>query len=97
MALHTVNNIGPGLQNCLRLIAAGDAVLLIEDGVYAAMSNADSEPLWKQLPDDVNCYVMNDDLTARGISENINDRFSCIEWTGFVKLAADSSKIVSWG
>ncbi len=51
--LHTVNK-SPyeknSLDSCLNLAKEGSAVLLIEDGVYAALKGAAKEPRMKEAP-----------------------------------------------
>ena len=39
--LHTVNKVGQPLECCLKALLADDAILLIEDGVYALLEASD--------------------------------------------------------
>lgn len=91
--LHTVNKSPfekSSLKTCLRIAAAGSSVLLIEDGVYAAV---DSTALNGELGDASNrlqFYVLGPDLKARGLSEE--DVMECIEvidYEGFVDLVVE--------
>ena len=45
MILHTVNKSpqNPALKTCLRVAAKDSAILLIEDGVYAALEGTELE------------------------------------------------------
>ncbi len=97
MALHTLNR-APADQSCvtrcLNALADNDALLLIEDGVYAALPG--HQALFAALPDSVSLYVLQPDLQARGISEKVRDVFTPIDDAGFVQLACDQDKVVSW-
>jgi len=96
--LHTVNkplSRSPVLETCLRLLKSGDALLLLEDAVYAARVNAAENSLWQNLPDGVSLYVLAPDLTARGIS-NLREEFITVDDAGFVQLCCDCDKTASW-
>lgn len=96
MILHTVNK-PDCLARCLALIAPGDAVLLIEDGVYLAMVTAGNEARWSTMPDSTTCYALADDLAARGISDRMLPCFESATWQQFVALATRYDKVISWG
>ena len=61
MLLHTVNK-SPfernSLESCLRVAEDGAGVLLIEDGVYAAMDNTIVADLIKKRMGNVKFYVL---------------------------------------
>lgn len=71
-------------QRCLSVLSADDAVLLIEDAVYAV--NRDDVP--------ANCYGLIPDLEARGVpgTERVRD----VDYAGFVDLVCRYDKSVSW-
>ncbi len=98
--LHTVNK-SPfeknSLATCLRLSQAGSHVLLIEDGVYAAVAGAKvADSLVRALQDRL-ISVLGPDLKARGIREDeLIDGIDVVDYDGFVRLAAESSKVQSW-
>lgn len=96
MTLHTINK-PLAFQHCVALVAAGDAILLIEDGVYAAMDYDANRFLLESLPADVSLHALADDLAARGISDTMLPRFESVTWEQFVALAATHDKVVSWG
>jgi len=96
--LHTVNK-SPYKSNSLELCVAyaqpGDVVLLIEDGVYAAMKGGASEALVSGSGAKV--YALGPDLKARGIaSDKLVDGIEVVGFDGFVSLAADNDKVQSW-
>lgn len=97
--LHLVNKAA-AFEDCLALMAPGDALLLIEDGVYAARrpaapadgaAGADEPPA---LPDA--CYALDSDLEARGLLGRIDSRFQAISYDGFVGLVEKHQPIVTW-
>ena len=96
--LHTVNKSpysSNSLQTCLGYTQDGDTVLLIEDGVYAAMKGGASEA--QVAGAGVKFYALGPDLKARGIaSEKLIDGIEVVGYDGFVNLAAESDKVQSW-
>ncbi|MDG1850571.1 MAG: sulfurtransferase complex subunit TusB [Gammaproteobacteria bacterium] len=96
MILHTINKSNDALHRCLSLLSDEDAVLLIEDGVYAALSCRENQKLWDTLPQ-VKKYAMTDDLAVRGVSDRMLPFFERVDWSGFVSLSLEYDKVVSWG
>ncbi len=97
MILHTINKNNEALHRCLSLIGNKDAVLLIEDGVYAALTSKKNQAVWDALSPGVKTYVMADDLAVRGISDKMLPFFGCVDWSGFVSLSLEYEKVISWG
>ncbi|MGM0634396.1 MAG: sulfurtransferase complex subunit TusB [Pseudomonadota bacterium] len=97
-ALHIVNkpqSRGQALRSCLRLLQPGDALLLIEDGVYACTDTGENRLLWQNLPVEVGCHVLRPDLDARGIALPL-PAFSLVDDDGFVALVCEHDKTLSW-
>ena len=97
--LHTVNK-SPYEKNsfdsCVGYATEGSAVLLIEDGVYAAMSGGATEAKVKSAQG-VKFYALGPDMKARGLSEDrVIEGVEIVDYAGFVDLAAEHSKVVSW-
>ena len=96
--LHTVNK-SPfqknDLSSCLAHVNDGDAVLLIEDGVYGAVAGTE---VAKQVSDtDASVYVLGGDLAARGIADDkIAEGIKVVGYDGFVNLALEHSAVNSW-
>ncbi|WP_043316095.1 sulfurtransferase complex subunit TusB [Microbulbifer sp. HZ11] len=91
MTLHIVNqspHAGSALRDCLNAFAEGDALLLIEDGVYAAQEKA---PL--ELPEN-DVFVLSADAEARGIA--IAPDLTAIDDLRWVTLCVEHTPIVSW-
>ncbi|WP_261841007.1 sulfurtransferase complex subunit TusB [Aliamphritea ceti] len=97
MSLHTLNK-APGnstaLQDCLNSLQAGDALLLIEDGVYAAL-NAYDELFQHAKSLGVDCYVLEADTDARGLKA-LNSLFTTASYNTFVELSCQHQPVVSW-
>jgi tRNA 2-thiouridine synthesizing protein B len=100
MTLHTYNkSLSAGearLQNCLRMLTAGDSLLLLEDGVYLTAQLHEGAPLRSQLPPGVALYALAPDIAARGISGKIPADFSGIDYAGFVQLCLAHARVVNW-
>ena len=98
--LHTVNK-SPfernALYSCLRLAKKGSAILLIEDGVYAALADTAMSEKISARKDDFKFYVLGPDIEVRGLSERpLIDGINVVDYDGFVDLAADHSAVQSW-
>jgi tRNA 2-thiouridine synthesizing protein B len=98
--LHTVNK-SPfernSLESCLRLANRDDPVLLLEDGVYAALKDTSVEGQIKAALDDQSIYVLGPDLSARGFSEDrLIAGIRVVDYAGFVDLAAENDKVQAW-
>ncbi|MBL95440.1 MAG: Protein TusB [Alphaproteobacteria bacterium MarineAlpha3_Bin5] len=85
------------LESCLRLANSGSSILLIEDGVYAALGNTAKSTLIKNDQKNLGFYVLINDLDARGLSEApMIDSISRVDYDGFVDLVVDHDSIHSW-
>lgn len=98
--LHIVNK-SPfdrnALDSCLRLAADGSSVLLIEDGVYAALAKAAQADKIAGRMDDLSFYVLGPDLLARGLTDmTLIDGIEVVDYEGFVDLVADKDATQSW-
>lgn len=83
MILHTFNKPS-ALEKGQFLVCEGDCVLLLEDGVYLALS--------LETP----CFAIKADVLARGLSDRLPDNVIQIDYSRFVTLAAQATKVVSW-
>lgn len=95
MILHTLNAspASPAFNDCLRVITAGDAVLLMGDGVYAVMENTSA--CAALLATGAEIHVLSIDASAAGI-----DKLPCgstpIEMDGFVALTERFPRQQAW-
>lgn len=98
--LHTVNKSPferDSLESCLKYAQDGAAVLLIEDGVYAALAGTSAESKVKAALNNLKVYALGADLKARGFSEErVIDGISLVDYAGFVDLAAEHDKVQAW-
>lgn len=98
--LHIINSSPAqttALQSCLSRIRSGSALLLIENGVYAALKSDINDGIWRGLPSEVRLFVLESDLDARGLSkEAVDGRFVIVDYAGFVDLAEQSAAAQSW-
>lgn len=97
--LHIVNKSHrqtTSLASCLRLAQDGHALLLIEDGVYAATAaGAASADLAGALAR-LKVYALAPDLEARGLADKVIDGVKTVDYAGFVDLVAEHSNSQSW-
>ncbi len=96
--LHIINKSPferSSLQTCLRLAKKGSGILLIEDGVYAAMNGGECKDEVVTATGEHKLYALQADLDARGI-KNIIDGISLVDYDGFVKLTTEHDKVQSW-
>jgi len=88
--LHTVNK-SPfeknSLKTCLRIAVEGSSILLIEDGVYAAMSGTSLNGALGDAGNRLQFYVLGPDLKARGLDEqDVLEGIEVVDYDGFVDL-----------
>ena len=98
--LHLVNK-SPfdrnALDSCLRLANPGSSVLLIEDGVYAALDKATSAETLKNRMEDMKFYVLGPDISARGLDDTpLIDGVNVVDYGGFVDLVVEHDVAQSW-
>ena len=97
--LHIVNKSPfqtSALDSCLRLAQPGSALLLIEDGVYAATAGSATEPRIRQACARLQVYALRPDLDARGLATKAIEGVTLIDYAGFVDLAVAHPTSQSW-
>ncbi len=96
--LHIVNKSptdGNALDSALRLSGSG-ALLLIEDGVYAATRGNPAEARIRDALVRVKIYVLAPDLDARGMGDRLTEGLTPVDYAGFVDLVAEHPNCQSW-
>jgi len=98
--LHTVNK-SPfeknNLESCLRYAKAGSAVLLIEDGIYAALTGTTFEAKVMTAMEALDFYCLAPDMKARGFtSTKMIDGIKLVDYAGFVDLTLEYDKVQAW-
>jgi len=98
--LHTVNKspfATQALLSCLNHCKDGDAVLMIEDGVYGGMAGSGLSDIVAQKGKTVALFVLAPDLTARGIEvSRLLEGVEGTDYAGFVELVAKHDRTQNW-
>lgn len=98
--LHLINKSPTernSLDSCLRLAQPGSAILLIEDGVYAALAKAlHAEKITSRM-DELSFYVLGPDVAARGLNDvPLIEDITIVDYEGFVDLVTENDVSQSW-
>ncbi len=95
MILHTLSAspASPAFADCLLSLAAGDALLLLGDGVYAAIRG--SAALARLEQSGASLYLLACDAAAAGILGEAAG-VSTIDIEGFVELTECFSRQMAW-
>ena len=83
------------LGTCLET-SSGGAILLIEDGVYAATKGNAASAKLKDAMGRFKVYALSNDLEARGMADRVMDGVTTVDYAGFVDLVADNKTCQSW-
>lgn len=81
------------LQRCLALVAPGDSIILIEDGVFAVNHSVLTV---RDSGVDITCYALSDDLVARSLSA-AGTGVQTTDAAGFVTLVCEHRNSLSHG
>lgn len=88
---------GNALADCLRAAVAGDAVLLLGDGVYAAARGHPQAPALRAAQErNLMLHVHALDSCARGLSGQFSTTLINCDDDGFVVLTEQHARVVSW-
>ena len=98
--LHVINKSSAerhSLDSCFRLAKPGGTILLIEDGVYAALAKAEHAEKISSRMQDFSFYVLGPDVAARGLNElPLIDGIKVVDYEGFVDLVTENDVTQSW-
>ena len=97
--LHIVNKSPlerSSLDSCLAAAQPGAAVLLIEDGVYAATRGNGAEAKLRAALSHLELYVLAPDLEARGMAQALMQGVKRVDYAGFVELVVQHKSSQSW-
>jgi tRNA 2-thiouridine synthesizing protein B len=97
MILHTVNkspHASDALESCLGVAGQGDTILLIEDGIYAALDKGKFAKLLQQTAATI--LVLAPDASARGMEGALIDSIDTVDYAGFVTLTTNHQRVISW-
>lgn len=98
--LHSVNKspfTQNTLQQCLDVIGDNHALILIEDGVYAALKSSPSAPALKKVKvQGTKIYALESDINMRGLSGDLDTCITLVSMDDFVELCCQYSSVQSW-
>ena len=97
--LHIVNKSPldkTSLDSCLATAQPGAAVLLIEDGVYAATRGSTAEGKLREAMARIKVYALKPDIDARGMADRVMNGVTLVDYGGFVDLVAEHPNCQSW-
>jgi tRNA 2-thiouridine synthesizing protein B len=97
--LHIVNKSPmerPAFAACLRMAQPDSAILLIEDGVYAATRGTESAERIGRHAGSVRFYALGPDLEARGMAGRVAEHVQVVDYGGFVDLVTSHETVQSW-
>jgi tRNA 2-thiouridine synthesizing protein B len=84
------------LETCFRFARQSSAVLLIEDGVYAAVTGTAVAKQVEAALGNVSIYALAPDLEARGMQNRVIDGVRLVDYGGFVDLVVEHNAVQSW-
>lgn len=97
--LHIVNKSPlerTSLDTCLATAQPGGAILLIEDGIYAATKGCVAAAKLEQAKAQFKLYALAPDVEARGMAGTVIDCIALVDYAGFVDLVAGHDTCQSW-
>jgi sulfur relay protein TusB/DsrH len=87
---------GDNLAKCLHRCGADDAIVLLEDAVYALLDSADNNHQWDQLLVETPVYILQAHLQARGLQRLQLRNHTIVDMAGLVTLTAAYTSNISW-
>lgn len=81
------------LSSCLRLLGNGDGLLLCGDATYAVQTGTQHAEALAALQG-VALYALDEDIQARGLKPAAD--IQQVDYSGFVALACQFSKVNTW-
>lgn len=82
------------MATLLRTVRSGDDLLLISDGVIAALEGGQYLELLLNAP--ITVHVLKEDVDARGLSGQISSSVVRVGYTDFVSLAVKHETQMRW-
>lgn len=82
------------IAELLRMLQPGDDLLLLQDGVNAAL--AGGRYLESLLAAPITVYVLEEDIRARGFAAQISGSVVRVGYNDFVRLAVKHSAQMAW-
>ncbi len=93
--LHIINKSLQSPHNRqLELINTSHTLVLLEDGVYAALNESESAITLSKKCND--CLVLKADVSARALSQRLHPSFKQIDYEDLVDLTLTHKQVISW-
>ncbi|BCN25266.1 sulfurtransferase complex subunit TusB [Vibrio alfacsensis] len=89
--LHIIKSV-TALNDATAFYSEQDAVLLVEDAIYAANPQHQAFTLVKGPL----VYALQSDVEARGMSNRISPSIEVVNYSGFVELTVKQAKSLTW-
>jgi len=82
------------MESLLLLLQEGDDLLLLQDGVTAALEG--SQMYIKLSASPATLWVLQEDVAARGLGAQISTKVARLDYIGFVALTVKHQQQVAW-
>ncbi|MCT4703508.1 sulfurtransferase complex subunit TusB [Enterobacteriaceae bacterium H20N1] len=82
------------LDTLLRCMNAGDDLLLLQDGVIAAIKGGRYLELLLEAP--ISISALQEDLEARGLAAQISSKIDTVSYNDFVRLTIKHERQMTW-
>lgn len=82
------------IEALVRMLREGDDLLLIQDGVLAAIEGSRFIEILTNAP--ISVSALKEDIDARGLSGQISAKIDVVGYTDFVNLAVTHSSQMNW-
>ncbi|ENF7818580.1 sulfurtransferase complex subunit TusB [Enterobacter soli] len=82
------------IEALVRMLREGDDLLLIQDGVLAAIEGSRFVEILTNAP--ISVSALKEDIDARGLAGQISAKIDVVGYTDFVNLAVTHSSQMNW-
>jgi tRNA 2-thiouridine synthesizing protein B len=82
------------IESLLSMVREGDALLLIQDGVLAAVEDSRFVDILSNAL--ISVSALKDDIDARGLAGQISAKINVVSYTDFVNLAVQHTGHMNW-
>ena len=82
------------IDGLLRMLADGDDLLLLQDGVLAAIEGSRFVEMLNNAP--ITVSALKEDIDARGLTAQISSKIDVVSYTDFVNLSLKHTTQMSW-
>lgn len=82
------------LAALLRCVKAGDDLLLLQDGVVAALKGSRYLDLLLAAP--ISISALREDLEARGLAAQISSKIDAVSYNDVVRLTVKHDRQITW-